>query len=681
MPWRIDLVKSFFLLMLVANALPVDFIPRALGQEGGSETARLLAAAQRPFRIEVVDAETGRGVPLVELTTTNHITLISDSAGLIAFDEPGLMNQRVFFSVKSHGYEYPKDGFGYRGARLDVTPGGRATVKVKRLNIAERLYRVTGGGIYHHTLRLGETPPLERPVLNGKVMGQDTVIAKPYRGKIYWFWGDTNRVVYPLGNFSASGATSELPENGGLAPEIGVDLSYFVDEKGFSKKMCPFPDPGLVWINCLMTLDDEKGRERLYCIYSRMKSLGVAYGWGVAVFNDEKEIFERVVRFDSPKGHRSAHPFRATVDGREYVYIFPNYRVKANLTSLKDLSSHEAYSPLKTGSDFDKKNPDLDRDPDGRLRYAWKKGTAPVHPDEQAALVAAGRMKVAEGWIHLTNALTGKPAPTGRSSVAWNAYRNRWITIAEWFGEVWFAEADTSTGPWVYARKIVDHDRYSFYNVTQHSFFDAEGGKRIYFEGTYTAAFSRAPAKTPRYDYNQIMYGLSLDDPRLALPVPVYAVRQTDGTLRYLTREGIDSPDPRKKQAAWGKVESVPFFALPPGRPVPGSVAVYSAPGDNDSTSGFRVGEASPEASSAPAQPLFHVFPYGETKASAPLMNATVPLYEYRRKKDASPQYSTNPDKAPGKVWIRSEKPICRVWRNLMSGLHLDYMATPSTRQ
>ena len=39
--------------------------------------------------------------------------------------------------------------------------------------------------------------------------------------------------------------------------------------------------------------------------------------------------------------------------------------------------------------------------------------------------------------------------------------------------------------------------------------------QRIFFEGTYTTSFSGNPTPTPRYDYNQIMYRLELDDPRL----------------------------------------------------------------------------------------------------------------------------------------------------------------------
>src|SRR5262249_5999692 len=75
---------------------------------------------------------------------------------------------------------------------------------------------------------------------------------------------------------------------------------------------------------------------------------------------------------------------------------------------------------------------------------------------------------------------------------------------------------------WVYARKVVTHEKYSFYNPKHHSEFDKEGGRVIFFEGTYTASFSGNTDPTPRYDYNQVMYKLDLSDPRLRLPVAVY---------------------------------------------------------------------------------------------------------------------------------------------------------------
>ena len=89
----------------------------------------------------MVDDQTGRGVPLVELQTTSAVSYYTDSNGLIAFDEPGLMNRKVWFIVDSPGYEYPADFIGSRGIALETKPGGSATIKIKRNNIAERMHR------------------------------------------------------------------------------------------------------------------------------------------------------------------------------------------------------------------------------------------------------------------------------------------------------------------------------------------------------------------------------------------------------------------------------------------------------------------------------------------------------------------------------------------------------------
>ncbi|MCD6394231.1 MAG: hypothetical protein J7M40_12080, partial [Planctomycetes bacterium] len=131
------------------------------------------AVAESPdyFKIQVVDRQTGRGVPLVELRTVNNIRCFTDSNGIVAFYEPGLMGREVFFFVASHGYTHPKDGFGYRGKRLMTTPGGTATIKIDRVNIAERLYRVTGAGIYRDSVLTGHPAPLKEPVLNAQVVG------------------------------------------------------------------------------------------------------------------------------------------------------------------------------------------------------------------------------------------------------------------------------------------------------------------------------------------------------------------------------------------------------------------------------------------------------------------------------------------------------------------------------
>jgi hypothetical protein len=179
------------------------------------------------FKIQVVDRQTGGGVPLVELRTVNNIRYLTDSNGIIAFYEPGLMDREVFFFVESHGYEFPKDGFGFRGTRLKTLRGDSTIIKIDRLNIAERLYRITGQGIYRDSVLTGHPVPLQNPVLNGQVTGQDSVYTCIHRGRLFWMWGDTGRPSYPLGHFAMAGAVSHLPSQGGLDPANGVNLEYY----------------------------------------------------------------------------------------------------------------------------------------------------------------------------------------------------------------------------------------------------------------------------------------------------------------------------------------------------------------------------------------------------------------------------------------------------------------------
>src|SRR5689334_7673465 len=253
-------------------------------------------AAKDCFVIEVVDEQTGRGVPLVELETVNNLHYVTDSNGIVALRDPGLMNQSIFFTITSHGYEFPADMFGYHGKALDVKSGQSAKLSIKRSkNIAERLYRVTGEGIYAETLLAGRKAPIAQPMLNAQVAGSDSVQAAVYRGKIYWFWGDTSRMSYPLGNFNTTCATSELRSSGGLDPKVGVDLHYITDDAGFTKKMFPVDAPTPVWIDGLLTLKDDTGRERLVAHFSRMKDLGHRLQRGLIVFNDEKQAFDKLI--------------------------------------------------------------------------------------------------------------------------------------------------------------------------------------------------------------------------------------------------------------------------------------------------------------------------------------------------------------------------------------------------
>jgi len=464
------------------------------------------------FRIEVVDDATGRGVPRVELRTVNGIRHWTDSNGLIAFQEPGLMGQEVYFHVESDGYGVERDGFGNAGVQLHPRAGESARIAVRRSDIAERLCRLTGQGLYRDSVLLGAETPVREPVLNGGVAGQDTVVAAVYRDRIFWFWGDTERFSYPLGNFAASGATSALPGRGGLPPSRGVDLTYFTGADGFVAPMCPGFGPGLQWIESVFVLRDDSGIERLIARVSSQRGLEPAYAWHLAVWNDDRRHFESRVRWEIQQGHDAAHPFRAVVADVEYLYLYPNHRVPAEWSAVTNLARYESFTCLREDGQ-------ADRDAAGRLQWRWRAGAARPDAETLRRWIAGGVLRREEAWIRPADADTGNPVELSRGSVNWNAFRQRWILIAAGApGDLWYSEARSPTGPWTHARRIVSHKAYNLYNPVHHPFFDEEGGRRVYFEGTYTAAFSAAREKTPRYDYNQILYRLDLSDPRLALP-------------------------------------------------------------------------------------------------------------------------------------------------------------------
>jgi hypothetical protein len=66
------------------------------------------------------------------------------------------MGKEVFFYVKSHGYEFTEKLDEDVGKLIKITRGGSAVLKIRRLNIAERLYRVTGEGIYRDSVLVGQ---------------------------------------------------------------------------------------------------------------------------------------------------------------------------------------------------------------------------------------------------------------------------------------------------------------------------------------------------------------------------------------------------------------------------------------------------------------------------------------------------------------------------------------------
>jgi hypothetical protein len=366
-----------------------------------------------------------------------------------------------------------------------------------------------------------------------------------------------------------------LPGAGGLDPAQGIDLTYFTDANGFSKKMIELAGPGFVWFDWLMNIKSEDGSQSLVAKYARVKPTLENFERGIAIYNDETETFEKQAEVKDwlNEYHVTHHPFRGQVGQEDYYYLTSEFgfrRVKPKLNDLIAPEAYESFTCLVSGSKYSEDSPRLERDQDGDLVYGWKANTDPLTAKQLEELIEAGMIKREESWLQLRDFDSGEPITVERGSLFWNAYRKKWILIAgRTIGEVWYAEADTPVGPWVYARRVAIHDKF-FYNPTQHPFFDQEAGRLIYFEGTFTGSlFTKLPNLVPRYEYNQLMYRLDLGDERLFLPSPVYRIRTEAGQVEYRFSESIS------EAGNWVKVESIAFFAFPPERKLSGLIPLF----------------------------------------------------------------------------------------------------------
>jgi len=433
-------------------------------------------AARAPCRIQVVETGSGWPVPLVELRTLHNIRLLTDNDGVVAFDLPELMGVETWFTVLADGYEVPKDGFGYRGVRLKPEPGGSLTVKVTRTMLARCLGRLTGGGLFAESQKLGEDLDWKE----SGVLGCDSVQNAVYRGRLFWLWGDTTLPGYPLGIYDSSSATTLPQPLPSFEPPVRIQYQYFTDTKGKPRGVAPIQGEGPTWLTAYVTLPDQAGRPHLVATYNKIKAPLEAYEIGLCSWNDHTEEFERLrVLWSRSSGSPKppfpdGHPaFWRDPQGRDWVLFgnpLPKLRCPPTFEAWQDASTWEPLEPQATIS---------------------------------------------------TDHGTGKVKPhTG--SIAWNGFRKRWVTVfmeargkPSAFGEIWYAEAPAPTGPWGHAVKILSHENYTFYNPRIHPEFTPADSPILIFEGTYTREFADHAPETPRYDYNQILYRLDLDDPRL----------------------------------------------------------------------------------------------------------------------------------------------------------------------
>lgn len=431
--------------------------------------------ASQPCRIEVVDRENGWPVPLVELRTVHQVSLVTDNAGVVAIDQPDLMGRKVWLSIKAHGYELPEDGFGYRGVGVIPAPGKTIRIELERKNIAKRLGRITGAGLFAESQKTGQ----DLDWTDGPIVGCDSVQTAVHWGRRFWLWGDTSVMGYPLGEFHATSATTGLRPLEALTPPVKLQFNYFLDTADRVRSVARMEGEGPTWISAYVSLPSKSGPDRLVGSYVKVRAPMTVYERGLCVWNDQTESFEHFRTLWTEKDEEKSlfpdgHAVFWTDDTHQRWVLFGN-----PFPELRCRAIFEAWS-----------NPE-----------EWE----PIERPE--TLVGA----------------QGEKVTPHSGSIAWNGYRQRWVTVfmekfgkPSAFGEVWYAEGKSPTGPWGPAVKVATHENYTFYNPRLHPEFTEKGSPVLLFEGTYTAMFADDPQPTPRYDYNQVLYRLDLDDPRLA---------------------------------------------------------------------------------------------------------------------------------------------------------------------
>lgn len=478
----------------------------------------LATASSKPFGIRCVDSVSGRPVPSVVFTTVDCQTWVSDNLGWIAIQASDLHGMETWFSVEGHGYELPKDGFGYRGVRLKVVPGKTQTLRLTRSLVAERTVRLTGQGRFSHAVALGKSSGSDSPSGVQRVVGQDSAQAVVFDNQMLWFWGDTSVADYPLGNFRTTGATAHFP-TGKSEPGPELEFRYFRKRDGRLAPMFPGSEPGMAWMSGLAVLPDARGRKHLLCYCARMKDLGTRLGHGHFTWASKGRFFSPIQSLPDPTDwrHLDGHPVQFAERGKQFVgngFTFPVARCPANVESVVDSKRWEAFTCLDVDGNVMRQ--------EGHPLYRWQKDRPPIEPAIEAELIVTGRLRDDDTWFLPRDSAGKRVVPHG-GSVAWNAWRGRWISVFTGktdgdtpLGDVWYAEAPHAIGPWRRAVRIATHRDHSFYNPVLHSFLSSHKERVVWFEGTFTKMFTRRDQGMPRHEYNQVLYRLDLSDPRLA---------------------------------------------------------------------------------------------------------------------------------------------------------------------
>lgn len=520
--------------------------------------------------------------------------------------------------------------------RALVTPEqGHVTVHLRRTQHARRLYRLTGGGLYRDTVLVGGTPPVAEPLLSSAgVLGQDSLMAAPFNGKIFWFFGDTECPAGPrdtdcqhYGRFT-TGATSAIsPSGGGAGGGNGTappSLSYFTstnasapggmnpsgtpsaasilkwNPRGFGHPKAMLAGPGIpplynmsTWVGSLTVLTDTVAplaaappighsrsssnssstantsapamptaaaaaaapttpTTRMYLTYVCPNG-GPDKLYGIALWDEDDKVFKPVPGQGYKMRYSGAQAVQITAPGGDegYVYYasaFAMSRVKATFAAIEDPSQYEYFTPcmpVEAGGCKVQMT---------AASWGWKKsglasdgasGVAYFGPAQELAAVRGGYLPAHAARMQVLDAATQRPVggTLSRGSVNWNAFRGKYVLIADRmdtadgsnrqsrFGEIYYCESRLITGPWRECHTVATHavTGTSCYNPLQLPWLDEDGGKVVHFACTFTSMTSSGPGPTdracrfddyggvdcavavPRYEYNNLVFQLDVE--------------------------------------------------------------------------------------------------------------------------------------------------------------------------
>ena len=275
-------------------------------------------------------------------------------------------------------------------------------------------------------------------------------------------------------------ATTSLQPFASFEPPLRPNFDYFVDLDGKPRGVAKMPGRGPTWLTGYVTLPDQQGTNHLVAFYRKIEPPLTVYETGLCVWDDATDSFKHLrttwnrnatPQIPPPTLVEDGHPiFWSDRSGKRWLMFgnpLPRIKLPATYEAWQDETQWQAVKPQATLRDSD--------------------SSAEIVPHS--------------------------------GSIAWNEFRGRWVTVfvqkfgsSSFLGELWYAEADSPTGQWSPAIKVMTHENYTFYNPRLHPELTSGDSPILLFEGSFTAEFAKSPEPTPRYNYNQILYRIDLND-------------------------------------------------------------------------------------------------------------------------------------------------------------------------